>query len=79
MAVNTSASGRRAPDGGIMPARSLRIIFSATSPCWSIVRRVETGQRQATGLAALAVAPGAVLLDERGLLRRQHRRHGRRM
>ena len=29
------ASGRRAPGGGIMPARSLRIIFSATSACCS--------------------------------------------
>ena len=31
-----AASGRRAPGGGIMPARSLRIIFSATSGCSAI-------------------------------------------
>jgi hypothetical protein len=28
-----AASGRRAFGGGIMPVRSLRIIFSATSGC----------------------------------------------
>ena len=33
----TAASGRLAFGGGIMPVRSLRIIFSATSPCSSIV------------------------------------------
>jgi hypothetical protein len=34
-AVTTAGSGRSAPAGGIMPARSLRIIFSATSAVWS--------------------------------------------
>src|SRR5215204_4329717 len=32
MALITAASGRRAPAGGIMPDRSLRIIFSVSSP-----------------------------------------------
>src|SRR4051794_25996398 len=32
-ALIVAASGRRAPGGGIMPARSLRIIFSVTSAC----------------------------------------------
>jgi hypothetical protein len=33
-AASVSGSGRLAPGGGIMPARSLRIIFSAVSrPC----------------------------------------------
>ena len=31
-AISASSSGRFAPAGGIMPARSLRIIFSVTSP-----------------------------------------------
>src|SRR5579871_4180225 len=31
--MSAAASGRRAPGGGIMPARSLRIIFSPTSAC----------------------------------------------
>ena len=32
-ALVVAVSGRRAPGGGIMPARSLRIIFSVTSGC----------------------------------------------
>ncbi len=33
-----AASGRREPAGGIMPARSLRIIFSMTSGCsWAFI------------------------------------------
>ena len=35
-AVSVASSGRLAPAGGIMPARSLRIIFSASSGCCSI-------------------------------------------
>jgi hypothetical protein len=34
-ALMVAASGRFALGGGIMPARSLRIIFSATSACCS--------------------------------------------
>ena len=49
-AVSVASSGRFAPAGGIMPARSLRIIFSATSGCCSIVGRVERRERKPPAL-----------------------------
>ena len=69
-AASASVRGVGTPraGGGIMPARSLRIIFSATSACSFAACRVEAGQRQAAGLAALAVAAGAVLPDECALI-----------
>ena len=51
--------------GGIMPACSLRIIFSATSAFCAGLRDVERRERQAAGLAAVAVAAGAVALHDR--------------
>ena len=61
---------RRRRRGGIMPARSLRIIFSVSSPFSTCLRGVEVRQRQAAGLAAIAMAGGAVAADE-GVLRRR--------
>ena len=59
-----AASGRRAPGGGIMPARSLRIIFSATSACCVDLRRVEPGERQLAAFLRSLWHDGAVLRDQ---------------
>ena len=45
----TAGSGRRAPGGGIMPARSFRIIFSVSSPFSSIFAASKTRERDAAG------------------------------
>ena len=42
---NASASGRRAPGGGIMPVRSLRITFSATG-AWSTASATSNATRE---------------------------------
>ena len=75
-ASSASASGRRAPGGGIMPARSLRIIFSATSRVLDRpARRRTPASDRPPALPLFAVAAGAVLLDQRGLrLRRRRQR-----
>ena len=60
----TGCSGRRAPEGGISPARSLTMTFSHSAAC-ADVGQVEAVEGQAAGLQPLVVAGGAVGIDER--------------
>jgi hypothetical protein len=46
-ALIVAASGRRAPGGGIMPARSFRIIFSPTS-AWSVTLAASNEARESS-------------------------------
>ena len=60
-ALICSGSGRRALAGGIMPARSLRIIFSVVMT-WSGFAAFDAsndGERELAGLGAIVVAAGA--------------------
>ena len=78
--ATVAASGRGAPAGGIMPARSFRMIFSVSSPFSVEPGRRRSRQRQAAGLAAIAMAGRAVAADERPLRlggQRRRRRHRR--
>ena len=60
----TGGSGRRIPDGGIIPARSLRTTFSQTS-AWSLhMGDVELIEHQSAGFQALIVAGDAVLVEQ---------------
>ena len=52
------AASRRA--AASCPARSLRIIFSATSACWSTFAASKLCERQPAGLRVVVVAGGAV-------------------
>ena len=61
-ASSVCSSGRRAPGGGIMPARSLRIIFSAdVGVLGRGGQRRTTASERPPALPALAVTPCAIL------------------
>ena len=78
----TGASGRGMPEGGIIPARSLRTTFSPIS-AWSLqLGEVELIERQPTRFQALIVAGDAVLVEKGALRRarsREHRRNRRKL
>ena len=62
-----AGSGRGIPDGGIIPARSFRTIFSASLRMVGEVREIELVEQQVRGLQLLVVADDAVLIEERAL------------
>ena len=66
-ASRVAGSGRGMPDGGIMPARSFRTIFSPISGVVAEVREIELVEQQVGRLQLLVVADHTVLIDERAL------------
>ena len=56
--------GTAAPGGGIMPARSLRIIFSATSACLSAVAASKPASTSPPALPFSLWQPAQVLRDK---------------
>ena len=56
------------PVGGIMPARSFRTIFSASSGLLREVREIQLVEQQIGGLQLLVVADDAVLIENGAML-----------
>ncbi len=65
---SASPSGRFAPAGGIMPARSFRIIFSAISTCAVALAASNEASVSPPALARSLWQPTQYLLHHRGLL-----------
>ena len=73
---SVAGSGRREPGGGIMPACSLRIIFSASSACCAALAMSNAASDGPLVMRGLW-QPAQVPLDERVVIRRRRGGDGR--